>query len=42
MSDVVRPRVLVLRGPGILCENETAQAFATATIWSPRGTAKIA
>ncbi len=30
MSDVVRPRVLVLRGPGILSENETAQAFATA------------
>ena len=30
MSDVVRPRALVLRGPGILSENETAQAFATA------------
>ncbi|MBS1964145.1 MAG: phosphoribosylformylglycinamidine synthase subunit PurQ [Bdellovibrionales bacterium] len=30
MSDVKRPRVLVLRGPGILSENETAQAFATA------------
>lgn len=30
MSDVVRPRVMVLRGPGILSENETAQAFATA------------
>ncbi len=30
MSEVVRPRVLVLRGPGILSENETAQAFATA------------
>ncbi|MBC7387262.1 MAG: phosphoribosylformylglycinamidine synthase subunit PurQ [Cryobacterium sp.] len=30
MSDVIRPRVLVLRGPGILSEQETAQAFATA------------
>jgi len=30
MSDVIRPRVLVLRASGILSENETAQAFATA------------
>jgi phosphoribosylformylglycinamidine (FGAM) synthase-like amidotransferase family enzyme len=30
MSDVLRPRVMVLRGAGILCENETAQAFAAA------------
>lgn len=30
MNEVLRPRVLVLRGPSILCENETAQAFATA------------
>ena len=29
-TDVVRPRVLVLRAPGILSEIETAQAFATA------------
>lgn len=29
-TDVIRPRVLVLRGAGILSENETAQAFATA------------
>ncbi len=30
MSDIKRPRALVLRGPGILSETETAQAFATA------------
>lgn len=30
MTDVLRPRVLVLRAPGILSDHETAQAFATA------------
>jgi phosphoribosylformylglycinamidine synthase len=30
MSDIVRPRAMVLRGPGILSDLETAQALATA------------
>ncbi len=30
MTDIIRPKALVITGDGILCETETAQAFATA------------